>query len=140
MILENNLIELINQETHTLIIENQEGVLLTDNRFGVMCLIENFDKDFGPVNIYDKLIGKGAALLMTKHKLVNVYAKTITTEAIEILSPICNLSYSREVENILNRDRSDLCPIEKIAKDISDVQVLYQALKAFYVERGYLND
>ncbi len=139
MILANSLVDKINSEEHTLIIESNNGVVLTDNRFGVMCLIENFDKDFGEINVYDKLIGKGAALLMTKHKLVNVYAKTITTEAIEILSPICNLKYFKEVKNILNRDRSDLCPIEKIAKDITDINLLYDKLKEFYVERGYLD-
>lgn len=140
MIQKNSYIEEINSEESTLIIENVNGVVVRDKRFGVMCLIENFNNEFGEVNIYDKLIGRGAALLMTKFNLKNVYAKTITTQAKEILGSRCNLTYSREVENILNRDRSDLCPIEKISKDIDDLNVLYTELKDFYVERGYLND
>ncbi len=140
LILDNNLVTLIDESKHTLIIEDDNGIVIQDNRFGVICLVENFDKKFGKVNVYDKLIGKGAALMLLSYNLQNVYAKTITKEARKILEAKCNVYFSKEVDHILNRDRSDLCPIEKIAEHESDINILYNNLKNFYLERGYLND
>ncbi len=139
MILDNDLINQINREDYTLIIESKTKIEVRDKQFGVICLLENYESDFGKINVYDKLIGKGAALLLSRYNLKNVYAKTITTQAIEILESKCNLMYQKEVEHILNRDRSDLCPIEKIAKQVSSVDELYTELYDFYTEKGYLN-
>ncbi|MFV0424650.1 MAG: DUF1893 domain-containing protein [Bacilli bacterium] len=143
MILEDSCLEKIKLGKSTLIVILNNKVIIDNNNFGVISLVENYDKlknNYEPLKIYDKLIGKGAAVLISNLNIDFVYAKTITKEALSILENKCIIKYDVVVNNILNRDKSDLCPIEKIASKYDDVNILYDELKSFYIERGFLND
>lgn len=141
LILEDKYIEKIRREDSTLLITSNDKVVVDDNTFGVISLLKHYDvlANSSSIVVYDKLIGKGAAMLIASFDVKKIFAKTITEKALEILSTYCEVEYDRLVENILNRDRSDLCPIEKIAKDIENVETLRNELKKFYIERGFLD-
>ncbi len=140
MILKDSLKERIRNEELTIIFESEESVILEANNFGVITLLENYGNVPQVINVYDKLIGKGAAILLTQYNVNKVYAKTITKKALEILSSKYEVEYDRVVDNILNRDRSDLCPIEKIASETDDIDTLIDELTKFYVKIGVFND
>lgn len=119
----------------TVIITSHDEVIVNENNYGVISLLKyrfNTDKE---LFVYDKLIGKAAALLLLEHDIVYVYAKTITTEAIGLLNGIV-LEYDEEVEHILNRKRDDLCPIEKIARASNNKEELTKSLLDFYESIG----
>lgn len=142
MILEHKFIDKIVSKESTLIVVNNDSIVVDENNFGVISLINHYQnlKGLSSVVLYDKLIGKGAAMIINTFNVESIYANTITKQALEILSKKCDVKYDRLVDNILNRDKSDLCPIEKIAKDIDDVNTLLVELKSFYIERGFIND
>ncbi len=142
LILEDKYIDKIRSADSTIIVTQKDSLKLDENNFGVISLLVNYDelKKLKSIVIYDKLIGKGAAMIMCEFDVTDIFAKTITKKAYEILSEKCNVKYDRIVDNILNRDKSDLCPIEKIASEIDKVDLLIKDLTNFYVERGYIND
>ncbi len=141
LILENKFVDKIRTEVSTIIVIENNVVKLDEKNFGVISLLENYEmlSSLSAITIYDKLIGKGAAMIMSEFNVEKVFAKTITKKAYEILSEKCSVEYDRIVENILNRDKSDLCPIEKIASETDDVISLRNELTEFYIERGYIN-
>ncbi len=136
MILKNNLKEEIRTQESTIIFECNEEVILRENNFGVISLLQHFGKVTNKINVYDKLVGKGAALLLMEYNVDKIYAKTITKEALVILQKRYTVEYDKVVQNILNRHRNDLCPIEKIAHDIDDVGILIEELNKFYKSIG----
>ncbi len=144
LIQENKFINKINNNQATFIVVKNNDIIIEENYFGVISLIKHYQylKTLNDICIYDKLVGRGAALLISSLDIQYVYAKTVTSEAIDIITKncYCELIYERKTMKILNKDRSDLCPIEKISKSIIDIDELYCKLKNFYEERGFLND
>ncbi len=140
MILKDSLKSKIREEEYTIIFEADETVIYKACNFGVISLLENLGKVNEEINVYDKLIGKGAAMLMSSYNVKKIFAKTITKGALEILENSYEVEYDRVVDNILNRDRSDLCPIEKIASQTDDLDILIKELTKFYVKIGVFND
>ncbi len=131
--------EEIRADRKTLIIVEDDKVVLEDQQFGVISLVQAFGDKYDNIVVYDKLIGKAAAMLLLQYNPKYVYAKIITKEALKLLEGI-TVEYDRVVENILNRDKSDLCPIEKIASTCENLETLYQKLFIFYHKLGVLND
>ena len=69
----------------------------------------------------DKVIGRGAALLLVKGGVAEVYARLVSSSAIEVLrASDVTVTFDKEVEHIINRDATDICPVEKLTSSISD--------------------
>ena len=65
--------------------------------------------------IADKVVGKGAAVLMTAGGVRWVYADVISQSALEfLLTHNIEAEYGRVVPNIINRAGTDICPVEKL--------------------------
>lgn len=72
--------------------------------------------------IADKVVGKGAAALMVSGGVKSVYSQIISCGALEILEQSdINVEYDKVVPHIINRDKSDWCPIEKLCRESSCV-------------------
>ncbi|BEP29651.1 DUF1893 domain-containing protein [Helicovermis profundi] len=72
-------------------------------------------------SIADRVVGRAAALLSVYAKVQNVYSEIISEGAIDILQKNSILvSYNKKVRNIKNRDRTDLCPVEKLSSRFYD--------------------
>ncbi|MDE6205051.1 MAG: DUF1893 domain-containing protein [Duncaniella sp.] len=70
--------------------------------------------------IADKVVGKGAAAIMTAGGVAAVYADTISRPALEMFSVYgITVTYSTCVPNIINRTGIDICPVERLCADIS---------------------
>lgn len=70
--------------------------------------------------IADKVVGKGAAAIMTAGGVAAVYADTISQPALEMFSGYgITVTYSTCVPNIINRTGTDICPVERLCADIS---------------------
>ncbi|MFV0499697.1 MAG: DUF1893 domain-containing protein [Bacilli bacterium] len=143
MTLQNKYIQDIRENKSTLIIVNGQKLIVDENNFGVISLVKeyyNLKNSCSKLYIYDKLVGKGASLLIRDFDVKFVFAKTITNTAYKLLKDVCEVKYDRIVPHILNRTHSDLCPIEKIANNYNKGEELYLELKKFYEERGFIND
>ena len=70
--------------------------------------------------IADKVVGKGAAALMTAGGVAAVYADTISRPALAMLSSYgITVTYCTCVPNIINRPGTDICPVERLCADAS---------------------
>ena len=82
------------------------------------------------VQVADKVIGKAAAMLLTLGGVTYVHGEIMSKSGQAYLQKngIDN-SHGLLVENIINRDGTDLCPLEKSVVEIDDLQEGYQAIK-----------
>ncbi|MCH5162235.1 MAG: DUF1893 domain-containing protein [Clostridiales bacterium] len=82
-------------------------------------------------SVADIVVGKAAALLFVKCGIKAVYAKTLSRLAEEVLIRH-GIAYECEtlVDRIINRDGTDICPMEKTVINIDDPDEAYAALKA----------
>ena len=123
-------------ETYTCVLVKGEEVYTSDAH-GVRALLGwlREDKDLKGFSSADRIVGKAAALLYVKMGISVIHACTISEAAETVLEAngVCFV-YDRRVPKILNRDGSDMCPMEKAVKDTDDPgrapDLLTEAIKA----------
>jgi len=91
---------------------------------------ELMNEDLGGASIADRVIGKAAAMICKSVSVKSLYTEIITEEALSILEAI-NVVYSKKVPFIKNRDKSDLCPIEKISRTTDNTDELIKKIEEF---------
>ncbi|MBD5356132.1 MAG: DUF1893 domain-containing protein [Bacteroides sp.] len=110
------LIEILHSGNHSLVVAN--GEIRTFNKKGVADLYHLYTSDplfLNGSEVADKVIGKGAAALMVMGKVRNVYADVISEPALALLHDNhLSVTYSRKVENIINRQGTGICPVETL--------------------------
>ena len=84
-------------------------------------------------SVADRIVGKAVALLCVYVKARNVYADVLSKKAKIVLneSEIVH-DFKDLVENILNSDKSKLCPFEEIAEGISNPTEAYHSFKKLH--------
>jgi len=101
-----------------LIIKDGEEVFSSSDN-GILPIVQGVSKMKGAI-VADKVIGKAAALICVHGGAVSVYANVMTTSAAEVFSENGILfDAEKMVEEILNRDKTGLCPFEILGRDIS---------------------
>ena len=86
-------------------------------------------------SVADRVIGRGAALLLVKGGAREVYARVISSGALEVLrSAGIETSFGEEVPNIINRTGTDICPVEKLTADTSSPDEAYERIKQFLLK------
>ena len=78
----------------------------------------------------DCIVGKAAAMLFVKAGIVYVYGKTMSESGkayLETHGIPC--TYDVLTEKIINRQGTDICPMEKVVAGINDVEKGYEALR-----------
>lgn len=91
----------------------------TDTLRGVHPLLNRYGKDFSSYSAADKVIGKGAALLYAGLKIKEVYCRTISIPALEVMIAYqIKVTYDNLVPNIFNHFKTGFCPIETATKDV----------------------
>lgn len=86
--------------------------------------------DLEGYSVADLVVGKAAALLFVKCKIKAVFAKTLSKSGQEVLK--CHdipVEYETLAEKIINRDGTDICPMEKTVLQTSDPEEGYILLK-----------
>ncbi len=79
--------------------------------------------------VADKIVGKAVALLCVHFKIGAVYADTLSRPA-KAMFEKCSLhfEYGHLVENVLNAERTSLCPFERLVKNVLDPSDAYEKL------------
>lgn len=82
--------------------------------------------------IADRVIGKGAALLLLKACIAEVFAYVISEPALEVLQRNgVKVSYITLQPNIINRTGDGICPVEMLTANISSPDEAYLKIKEF---------
>ena len=85
--------------------------------------------------IADRVIGKAAALILSDLKIKGIYSELISKDALNIFNNNnIEVSYKKKVDKILNRTKTDLCPIEKMSYYENDVDSLLKKIEIFLNE------
>ena len=92
----------------------------------IVSLIKSGESFLDGAVIADKVIGKVASTLLVLAGVKEIYAKTISEYAIEVLENN-NIKYSfgNRVDYIINNDKTGMCPMENKFKDENDLKVIY---------------
>lgn len=82
--------------------------------------------------IADRVIGRGAALLLLKGGIREVFAYVISEPALALLSANgVKVTYVTLQKNIINRTGDGICPVEQLTQDITSPDEAYQKIKEF---------
>lgn len=76
--------------------------------------------------VADTVVGKAVALLFIKCGIATVFARTLSKSALKILTQYAvPCEYETLTERIVNRDGTDVCPMEKAVADTDDPEEAY---------------
>lgn len=82
----------------------------------IFCL-KRHKKQIKEAVVFDKVIGGAGALLLTNTGIKEVWTITASKAALKIFKNNgIKISYKKLVNNILNHNGNDLCPMEKLSK------------------------
>ena len=126
------MLEMLNQQSLSLLVFNDGRLTTHDNR-GIQDLLrlisEEPERLQGAV-VADKLVGKAAAVIMAAGGVKEVHTNLISTPARRLLEQNgIRVAAKEEVPQILNRDRSAMCPIDAQIVDIESVDECVKLLK-----------
>lgn len=118
----------------------QEKAIFKSKKAGVKGLldfIKKYDRRYGGVVIFDKIVGRGAALLAVYLRAQAFYGKTGSKLARKILKKSkIKFYFQKTVPSILNKKKTDLCPFEKLSLNKTPKQ-FYNSLKKQLVQDSF---
>jgi len=126
-------LKLIKEDLSLVIVKKGKVIFETKKQgiSGFLQAIEKLDKKLVVTSVADKIVGVAAAMLCVYAGVASVFALTISEEGIKVLEDN-NIAclFEKKVSNILNRDKTDVCPFEKLAMESGNSQEAYVKLKS----------
>ena len=90
--------------------------------------------------LVDRVIGRGAALLLVKGGVYEVYADVMSEGAFKVLIDAgIKASYGTLCSHIVNRTGDGMCPVEELTQQITDAEEAYILIKEFLIEKQIIN-
>ncbi|MDD4848552.1 MAG: DUF1893 domain-containing protein [Bacteroidales bacterium] len=85
--------------------------------------------------VADKVVGKGAAALLILGKIDKLYTHVISELALSLLQKSSiQVGYDKVVPHIINRTKTDWCPIEKRVKDCTTAAETLSEIEKFLAD------
>jgi hypothetical protein len=105
---------------------------------GLLQAIEKLEKELVGCSVADRVVGGAAAMLCVYSHVAHVFAIILSKAGQRVLA-MNNLSYQYEmlVPNILNHNKHEVCPFEKLAAKIKDPEETYKELKRLQKNLAY---
>jgi len=123
----------LNEKRLTLsIVKNGEIIFETVSNgiSGFLEAIEKFGDGLEGTSVADRVTGKAIALLCIYAKVKAVYALILSKGAKSVFEKhAIHHEWNELVENILDVNKTRICPFEKLAKEISNPKNAYRKLK-----------
>ncbi len=112
---------------HTLIVYKDGKTTFYDERGLDPLLIRLNDGTFKDAFVADRIVGKASALLHVYGQVKEVYTPVISKPAIKIYEKY-GIKYSADqvLDNILNRTKTGLCPMDLKVQDTDDPAEAYR--------------
>lgn len=109
----------------------RNGEYFTDDRKGIagMMALIAAGTDLAGYSVADMIVGRAAAMLFVKTGVIAVYGRVMSRGAKEYLEERgIPCSFGTLTERIINRQGTDMCPMEKAVSGIDDPDEGYEAL------------
>ena len=125
--------ETLEKQQLSLVVVKSSGILFTSRASGVIGLVEAIricGANLKGSVVADRVIGKAAALLCAYSGIAAVYAVVLSDSGKIVLDGFnIPIKYQELVSAILNRDRSGMCPFEKLTENISSPEEGYRSIE-----------
>jgi hypothetical protein len=115
------------------IVKNGEVIFETASHgvSGFLDAVEKLGDKLEGASAADRVVGKAIALLCVYAKVKAAYAITLSKKAKAVFEEnMVHHEWNELVRNILDCNRNELCPFEKLAAKISDPKDAYVRLRA----------
>ena len=120
-----------NLEGHTICL-CKEGKCIFSEKRGITPMMDFIADgvDLSGYSVADLVVGKAVAMLFIKCGIKRVFAKTLSESAKRVLE-LYGVDYEYETltEKIINRDGTDICPMEKAVSGTDNVEEAYLILQ-----------
>jgi len=129
---------LLTQEELSLVITKQGEILYSSKEKGVRPLFQAILSLAGSLDkaaVADRVVGSPVAMLCLYAGISSVYALLASERALSMLrNEGVDVVAKEAIPNILNPDRTDLCPFEKLAQSVTSATQLFSTLKSLFTE------
>lgn len=130
-----NLIQMLDREGCLGVARSAKGEIKEFRRRGVadlFSLLTDEPQFLCRASVADRVIGRGAALLLLKGGAERVFARTISTGALEVLRRAgVEVAFGEEVPFIINRTGDGMCPVERLTADTQSPGEAYRRIGTF---------
>jgi hypothetical protein len=127
--------ELYEEKLTLVIVKNGEVLFETKSHriSGFLDAIEKFGGKLEGASLADRVAGKAIALLCAYAKIREVYAVVLSRKA-QAIFKANKIAYQwrDRVDNVLDANKTGMCPFEKAAANITDPEKAYQAFKSLW--------
>ena len=122
-------------EGSSLVIVKKGKVIFETKKQGItgfLEAIETFEENLVSSSIADKIVGVAAAMLCVYSGISSVFAITISESGMKLLKENnIHYEFSKKVNKILNRTKTNVCPFEKLAMNSINPENAYKNFKSF---------
>lgn len=125
----------LKENKFNLLIVKDGKIVFATKSYGIRGLLRAMEKlgnRLSGSSVADNVVGRAAAMLCAYFKASSVFAVTISEEGEKLLKENkVSYRFENRVPNILNYERMDICPFEKLVMDLTKPEEAYEKLKAF---------
>jgi hypothetical protein len=124
--------ELYEENLTLAIVKNNEVLFATKSHriSGFLDAIQKLGGELEGASLADRVAGKAIALLCVYAKVKEVYAEVLSRKAqVLFKEQKINVQWHELVDNVLDANKTGMCPFEKAAAEISDPEKAYRAFK-----------
>ena len=127
--------EMLRREDVRGVVRSASGRLREFRRKGVIDLFQLLSDEpafLQGASMADRVVGRGAALLMVKGGVKEVFAFVLSHPALDVLRQAgITISYDTLQPNIINRTGTDICPVEKLTADTTNPDEAFRLIGNF---------
>ena len=125
----------LQKEDFSLVVAKDEKIIFETKLQGIggfLLAIERFGREkLAGSSVADKVVGRAAALLCVYCGVKAVYATVLSEGGKEVLKENgIAFEFDNLVLRILNHQKTDTCPFEKVVSNISNAEEAYEELKS----------
>lgn len=129
---------LLEEEELSLVITRQGQLIYSSPEKGVRPLFQailDMGDSLDNAAVADRVVGSPVAMLCLYAGISSVYAVVASEGAVMMLHKQgVDVTAKEVIPDILNSDRTDLCPFEKLAQSVTSPSQLFSALKSLFSE------
>lgn len=127
--------ELLEKEGYTLVIVKEGNVIYKSFEKGIKPMytaVKEIKDNLSGASVADRVIGKAAAMLCRQSNIKELHTRLISESAFKVLDE-GNIKYTYKVSSpyIKNRDKTDMCPVEKLSQETHDSTLLLEKIESF---------
>jgi hypothetical protein len=130
----------LKEKKFNLLIVKDGKIVFATKSYGIRGLLQAMEKlgtRLSGSSVADNVVGRAAAMLCVYFKASSVFAMTMSEEGEEMLEENkVSYRFENRVSNILNNERTDICPFEKLVINLTKPEEAYEKLKAFIDSRN----